>query len=233
MSSLDAVRRVLLVVLVVGALGAAGPSMSLGLFVDSHQGSGSFTASEYGGGGGGGGPTAEAAGPYEVFEDSSVQLDGTGSTSQGAMDSYSWVILSGPGSLSANTTSTPTFNAPTDVQSDTSVTVELTVNNKGQSDTDQATITVKDAGSGNQPPAARYTSSRSGNSPNAELDASTSSDTDGSITSYEWYIGQSDTSGTADYTGVSIKGKISAGTTVTLAVTDNDGATDTETKQIS
>lgn len=90
--------------------------------------------------------TAEAGGPYAVDEDSSIQLDGSGSTTtKGNIDSYSWQITSGPGSLSGNTTVTPTYNAPGDIGSDTTVTVELTVTtNKGGTETDTGTISVRD-----------------------------------------------------------------------------------------
>lgn len=80
----------------------------------------------------------------------------------------------------------------------------------------------------NQAPTADFTSTRKGQ--NAELDASSSSDPDGSISSYEWDV---NADGSIDYTGVTIKEKIPSGTTVKLIVTDNDGATDSVTKTIN
>lgn len=86
-------------------------------------------------------PTADAGGPYEVDEGQSITLDGTNSANA---DSYAWEITDGPGSLTDAQTATPEYHAP-EVQQDTEATVELTAtNNKGVSDSDQATITIND-----------------------------------------------------------------------------------------
>lgn len=174
-----------------------------------------------------GGPTADAGGPYRVYEDSSVELDGTGS--EGTIQGYSWQITDGPGSLTEASTETPVYHAPSDVQNDTDVTVELEVtDNNGQTDTDTTTVTVEDAGSGNQAPIARFTSNRNGK--NVTLDASSSSDPDGSIDRYEWDV-QAD--GSIEYTGQTVKNeKINSGTDVKLIVTDSEGTTDSVTKSI-
>ncbi|GAI45497.1 unnamed protein product, partial [marine sediment metagenome] len=56
-------------------------------------------------------PTADAGGPYEVDENSSVALDGTGSSDlDGTIASYSWTVSMG--TLTNADTATPTFNAP-------------------------------------------------------------------------------------------------------------------------
>jgi len=107
-------------------------------------------AGDDGGGTGGGGgtnqaPTASAGPDQTVAEGESVTLDGTGSSdSDGSISSYSWTITSGPGSLSDAGTATPIYDAPADVSSDTTVTVELTVtDDDGATDTDTAMVTVE------------------------------------------------------------------------------------------
>lgn len=107
-----------------------------------------------------------------------------------------------------------------------STTLDLCIN--GCSFTSTPTPTPGGTPIPNQPPTADFTSTRKGK--NAELDASTSSDPDGSISSYEWDV---NANGVIDYTGVTIKEKIPSGTTVKLIVTDNDGATGSVTKNIN
>lgn len=133
---------ILIAALVVGMLGAIGTSVSYSNYIDSHDGTGSINASSAFG------PIANAGGPYSLYENSSVELDGTNSTSSGSNLGYSWEIISGNGSLSETTTSTPTYSAPEDVDSNVTVTVELNVSNSDGSDTDTADITVMDADGG-------------------------------------------------------------------------------------
>lgn len=140
------IRGLLLVVIVTGlvvvTVGQVSSLTILASFTDTGTGEGSVGAtSDFGTD-----TTAEAGGPYAVDEGNSIQLDGSGSTTtNGNIDSYSWQITSGPGSLSGSTTVTPTYNAPGDIGSDTTVTVELTVTtNKGGTDTDTASINVRD-----------------------------------------------------------------------------------------
>lgn len=105
-----------------------------------------------GGGGGGGGPsnespTADANGPYSVDEGNSISLNGSGSSDpDGSIVSYSWTITNDSGaSLSNANTANPTFEAPNNVNSDTDVTVELTVtDDNGATDSTTATVTVND-----------------------------------------------------------------------------------------
>lgn len=97
------------------------------------------------------GPTADAGGPYAVDEANSTELDGTNSTKrQGSLD-YSWQIIDGNGTLIDNTTETPVYHAPSNVQSDITVTVELTVKDNSGSDSDTANITVRNVSTADAP----------------------------------------------------------------------------------
>lgn len=80
---------------------------------------------------------------------------------------------------------------------------------------------------GNEPPVADFTMSRQGNSRNVDVDASPSSDPDGSIVSYEWDVGAD---GTIEATGQTARLDAPSGTAIKLIVTDNDGATNSTTK---
>ncbi|MFD1570984.1 PKD domain-containing protein [Halorubrum laminariae] len=104
---------------------------------------------------GNGPPTAVADSLDRVGEGYSITLDGSGSSdADGSIESYSWTITSGAGSVAEDDTATPnaTYNAPTDVSSDQNVTVELTVtDDEGLTDTTTTTVTVVDTDTA-QPP---------------------------------------------------------------------------------
>lgn len=142
-------RGLLVAVIVVGLAAFVGAGSTIATFSDAHNGKGNLTAANDFGNSG---PVADAGGPYSVDEGNSITLDGTGSTaSQGNLD-YSWEIISGNGSLSAATTATPTYDAPSNVNSDITVTVELTVTDgSSSSDTDTADITVRNVSAADAP----------------------------------------------------------------------------------
>jgi len=90
-------------------------------------------------------PTADAGGPYTVDEDNTVALDGSSSTDDGSIQSYSWTITSGPGSLASPNSKTTDYDAPADVSGDQTVLLELTVtDDSGQTDTATTSLTVRD-----------------------------------------------------------------------------------------
>lgn len=94
-----------------------------------------------------GGAVADAGGPYSVDEGNSTALDGSGSSfGNSNQASYNWMIISGPGSLADSDTVSPTYIAPDDVGSDTTVEVQLTASDNKRSDTDTTTVTVRDTG---------------------------------------------------------------------------------------
>lgn len=80
---------------------------------------------------------------------------------------------------------------------------------------------------GNEPPVAEFTMNRKGNSDNLDVDASASSDPDGTIVSYEWDIGAD---GTIDETGQTATLRVSPGTPIKLIVTDNSNGKDSTTQ---
>ncbi|MDX1747765.1 MAG: PKD domain-containing protein [Halobacteriales archaeon] len=83
---------------------------------------------------------------------------------------------------------------------------------------------------GNCPPVGDFTMTR-GKGNKLDVDGSPSSDQDGSIVSYEWYVNDPTASGQPDATGQTATLKpVKTGDTVTLVVTDDDGATDLVSK---
>jgi serine protease len=165
-------------------------------------------------------PTADASAtaPRTGTVPLTVDLDGSESTdSDGTIDIYSWSdgtqTITDPGPTAEMTFTTPGVH-----------TITLTVtDNDGATATDTIEITALPP---NQAPTAGFTSLCT------DLDCmftDTSSDTDGSIGSWEWNFGVGATSIQQDPSHSYVAG----GTyTVTLTVTDDDGATDTDTVDI-
>jgi PKD repeat protein len=98
-------------------------------------------------------------------------------------------------------------------------------NHDPDGDSDGTSIVVSQAS--NQPPVAHFTYECSGLS--CTFDGSQSSDPDGNITSYVWDFGDGETA-----TGAGVSHTYAAEGTypVLLTVTDNDGATDTESQNV-
>lgn len=149
-----------------------------------------------------------------------MSVDATGSSDpDGTIEGYAW-------NYGDDTTGTGETTAHTYAVAGT-YTVTLTVkDDKGSTTTLAKSVTVAEATNGS--PVARFTSSS--DDLVASLNGSTSTDPDGTIVSYSWSFGD-DTSGSGVTTSHTYS---SADTyTVTLTVTDDDGATDTVSQQVT
>ena len=163
-------------------------------------------------------PTSGDAPLTVIFNDSGS------SDEDGTVVSYHWDYGDGSTDSGANTSYTYTSAG--------NYTVTLTVtDDDGATDTSTRLIQVTTAPVPNQPPNASFTASpTSGEAPLAvNFNGSGSTDPDGTIATYSWNFGDG-----ASGTGVSrIHTYAAAGNyTVTLTVTDDDGATDTSTRLI-
>lgn len=144
-------------------------------------------------------PTANAGADQSVTETTnetptSISLDGSGSTdADGTINAYHWTRVDSYTSittiLSSSTAAQPSFNAPA-VSSDTPLIFKLTVtDNNGTTATDQVQITITNV---NKLPTAyagpdqTQPETTSGDFTTITLDGSGSTDTDGTINSYQW-----------------------------------------------
>ncbi|OVE82286.1 hypothetical protein BVY03_01305 [bacterium K02(2017)] len=168
-------------------------------------------------------PTADAGVDQTVLESDSINLDGSLSVdSDGSIVSYVWTEN---GSQIA-TGSNPTVG-PLSVGVHT---ITLTVtDNDGATGVDTVNITVNEIPNVG-PTANAGTDQTVLDNETVNLNGSASSDSDGTIVSYIWTEG-----GSQIGSGVNaVVGPLSAGThTIILTVTDDDGATDTDTVVIT
>jgi PKD repeat protein len=163
---------------------------------------------------------AKAGGDQTVDEGDTVILDGSGSKLKGGIDIYQWQQTGGSPTVNLVNADKPeaSFTAPDVGGAGTLLTFKLTVSNSsGKSDTDTTMVTVRPA---NHPPTASFTFTTSDLTVN--LNASGSSDTDGTISSYAWDFGDGNSG-----SGKTTSHEYTAADTysVELTVTDNDDAT--------
>jgi serine protease len=148
-------------------------------------------------------------------------LDASGSfDSDGTISSYAWDF--GDGTTGAGMTTSHAYAAADDY------TVTLTVtDDDNATGTCSKTVTVSQP-AGNLPPTASFTATPDGLT--CAFDASASKDSDGTISSYAWDFGD-DTTGS----GVTTDHVYAAGGTylVILTVTDNAGATGTQSQSVT
>jgi len=148
----------------------------------------------------------------------------------GTIVSYAWDF--GDGESATGKTTSHTFTTTTNQ----TYIVTLTVtDDDGATGSGSRSIEVLvTAPSDNNPPTARFTASPTyGNSPlTVQFDASLSRDTDGSIELYGWDYGDG-TTGSGKIISHEFTAVATTNITVTLTVTDNDGATGTTTAVIT
>lgn len=183
-------------------------------------------------------PTANAGADFSVDEASNGALDGSGADNDGSISAFAWTQTSGPSvGLSSVTVAAPTFVAPA-VDADTNVTFRLTVTDDGGATaSDTVTVTIANVSSANISPTANAGSDLQGViGQSVSLDASNSSDPDGTISSYLWtqidngspiLVLDSAQSMTASFEVPELSDIIEF--QFELTVTDNDGAMATDT----
>ncbi|NDY95170.1 PKD domain-containing protein [Wenzhouxiangella limi] len=175
------------------------------------------------GGDGGGDTNAE---PTALFTfsctDLSCDFDGSASSdSDGTIASYAWDF--GDGNSATGQTASHTYDG------DGSYTVTLTVtDDAGATGSDSSLVSVSGAEPVNEAPTAAFDSNCTDLS--CSFDGSASSDSDGTIASYAWDFGDGSSA-----TGQTASHSYAAGGTytVTLTVTDDDGATDTASQEVT
>ena len=158
-----------------------------------------------------------------------VNFDAGGSTATAGITQYEW-DWEGDGTYDETGTSPTTTHSYTNLGT-YQPTVRIT---DGTSETDTASVQVEVVS--NIPPTASFNANPQGGSPPVDVsfDASASTDTDGSITQYEWdYDGDFTFDHTSATPTANHQYTVDGEYTVTLRVTDNEGATDTATTQIS
>lgn len=167
-------------------------------------------------------PAADAGGPYTGKANTPVQFSAGGSSDpDGSIASYTWDF----GDSGAGTGADPVHAYEAEGIFDVVLTV---TDDRGGTDVDSAVVSV---GPPNQPPTAALTGPSTG-AAGAQLafDARESSDPDGEIAAVAWSFGDG-TSGSGDLV---LKTFNASGTyTVAVTVTDNDGATDSDSMAVT
>ncbi len=193
---------------------AAGGSYTVTLQVTDNQGAQSTTTSKTVT------VTAPNQPPTANFTSScsalSCNFTSTSSDPDGSIASYSWTFGDGGTSTAQNPSHSYT------AAGSYTVSLRVTDNQGAQSTTTSKTVTVT---APNQPPTANFTFSCSALSCNF---TSTSSDPDGSIASYSWTFGDG---GTSTAQNPSHSYAAAGSYTVSLRVTDNQGAQSTTTSK--
>ena len=180
-------------------------------------------------------PAANAGADQTItLPTNAVIISGSGTDADGTITSYAWTKISGP---AAGTIANPATAA-------TAVTAlvagvyrfELTVtDNNGATDTDTMQVTVNVAG--NIAPVANAGADQTITLPtNAVIISGSGTDVDGTITAYNWVKISGPATGTitnANTAATSVTGLVAGVYRLELTVTDNNGAVDTDTMQVT
>ncbi|MDE0011589.1 MAG: hypothetical protein OXU36_10595 [Candidatus Poribacteria bacterium] len=196
-------------------------------------------------------PTADAGDDQTINVNATrnISLDGTGSTAVTGrtIDSYEW-----ESDLEAHSDMTgaePTFVIPNNFNSGRIVFTLTVTDNLGQTDTDTVTITVTEIAL-NQPPVAEAGPNKTLSYINRTTLEGSGSDPDGSVRSYSWSpgiwlapgIGGSNTARLLSLSSTAVArptvtpvplASASGSQVLTLTVTDDEGATDSDTVQLT
>ncbi|MCO8265828.1 PKD domain-containing protein [Haloferax sp. AB510] len=180
-------------------------------------------------------PSVQASGPNEVNEGRSFTLRASGSDDNGDSLSYSWTQTGGPGTAEGSGSSV-TFEAPEIDSSSRQLTFEVTADDGRATASDTVTVTVQNT---NEQPTADLaaTPTEIDEGQSVTLDASGSSDPDGTSLSYAWEVVSAPTSGAPTPSGAS--GDVTLTTpgeyTYEVTVTDRsgDGKSDTATVTVT
>lgn len=168
---------------------------------------------------------------------STVTLDGKASSdADGSITRYEWKKVSGPtgGSITTPSAVKTTITGLTVGTHIYSLTV---TDNNGATATANVTVTVKAAPQANKPPVANAGPDVTITLPvnEATLDGSLSMDTDGKIVKYAWHKISGPLGGTIKYKDIPVTSAqllIEGTFYLALTVTDDDGATDTDTMKL-
>jgi len=165
---------------------------------------------------------------------SSVSLNGSGTDPDGIISTYLWRKISGPAAGTITNTASATTSATGLVLGVYKFELKVT-DNSGASDLDTMQVTVNPAV--NQAPTANAGPDKTITLPtNAVALTGTGTDSDGSITAYLWTKISGPTAGaitSATVATTSVTGLIAGVYKYELKVTDNSGATDKDTMQVT
>lgn len=174
-------------------------------------------------------PTANAGADLTVNEQTLVTLNGSGSDSDGSIQSWAWSQVSGTTvDLGAANTAAVSFTAPTLTATEILVFQLSVTDNEGASGTDQVSVSVEPV---NAAPVASAGSSRTVNEQTlVTLSGAGSSDSDGSITGWQWtqLSGEAVTLASTSTMDTSFQAPVTKDQLVLgfrLTVNDNEGAT--------
>ena len=184
-------------------------------------------------------PVANASDDQVMVEKTSITLNGSGTDSDGTIASYKWTQTGGPaGVISDSNAASPTFTAPS-VTVAQQVTLTLTVtDDDGATGADTVVITINDDGitppPENQPPVANAGDDQTMVEKTSITLNGSGTDSDGTIASYQWTqnagpagVISDSTAAAPTFTAPSVTATQQV--TLTLTVTDDDGATGTDT----
>ena len=174
---------------------------------------------------GNGTPIANA-GPDQTIATSTVNLSGSGTDADGTVTAYNWTKISGP-SAGTITNTTSAATSVTGLMAGTHVLSLTVTDNKGATNTDMLSVVVL---AGNATPTANAGPDQTITTSTVNLSGS-GTDADGTITSYAWKWVSGPNTPTivsSNSSSTSVTG-LQAGTHVlSLTVTDNKGATNTD-----